>query len=68
MEQLNISKQLKKAITRDVLISKAVTSAKEKRGGAYLKVSNLKDELELNRLLNSDNVSEFEEMFNSLGE
>ena len=68
MEQLNISKQLKKAITRDVLIKQAVSSVKEKRGSAYLKIKILKDELELNRLLNSDNVSELELILNSLEE
>ena len=63
---MDINNKLKKEINMDSIKEAAAKINKEKRGAAYLKVSNIKDKLELNRLLQADNISEFEEMFKEI--
>lgn len=64
---MDISESLKATLNREQLIKAATTSIREKKGNAYLKVSKVRDKLDMNKLLNSDDTSEFEEYFNSLG-
>jgi len=63
---MDINKELKATVNREVLIKKAVASIREKKSNNYLKVSSMKDKLDMNKLLSADNTSEFEEYFNTL--
>ena len=63
---MDINSELKATINREVLIKKAVTSIREKKSNNYLKVSSMRDDIDMNKLLSADNASEFEDYFNTL--
>jgi len=63
---MDISNKLKATLNREQLIKAATTSIREKKGNAYLKVSKIRDKLDMAKLLNSDDTTDLKEFLDTL--
>lgn len=63
---MTINQELKDKVNFAVLLAEAKIKVRKEKSNNYIKVSKMKDKLDMNKLLNADNTSEFEEYFNTL--
>ena len=64
---MDISKQQKKAIKKESGKAYHLEMTLLKRAADVKSIDDLKDKLNIEKLCNADNISEFEDYFNSLG-